>query len=364
MSRRRRAGTALLLTMVGAVAAAPASAAESVTVVADRLDNPRGIAFGPGGALWIAEAGRAGPRCMGEGQEASCVGGSSAVTRVWRGRVSRRVTGLPSFGGQDGSFTGGVTDVSVAADGRLFAIVNGIGPRLPQGMPARLRATVGRVLEVRGFQSRRVVGNVQPFEYRFNPDRTDRLSNPYAVLGFADRQIVVDAGANAVFEVRNGRTSLLAVLPMNGRAQSVPTSITLGPDGANYVGEFVGEGPGGPRVNAARVFRIAHGERPTVYATGFNAISDLAFGPDGSLYVSEWTSNPRSQNPSGDVVRVTPGGTRTRLGVGSLFFPAGVAVGADGDVYVANWSILPARTPARGPFRGARGQVVRLNVTP
>ena len=34
-----------------------------VTVVMNKLDDPRGLAFGPGGALFVAEAGYGGAPC-------------------------------------------------------------------------------------------------------------------------------------------------------------------------------------------------------------------------------------------------------------------------------------------------------------
>ena len=58
------------------------------------------------------------------------------------------------------------------------------------------------------------------------------------------------------------------------------------------------------------------------------------------------------------------GATRTALGEGSLFFPAGAAVARDGALYVSNWSVLPGRTPKNGPFKGANGQLVRIAPTP
>ena len=64
--------------------------------------------------------------------------------------------------------------------------------------------------------------------------------------------------------------------------------------------------------------------------------------------------------PDGDIVRVRPNGARTRMGVGALQFPAGLAIGPGGGVFTSNWSILPAFTSAGGPFGGAHGQVVRV----
>lgn len=41
-------------------------------------------------------------------------------------------------------------------------------------------------------------------------------------------------------------------------------------------------------VGEARIYRIEPGFAPTIFATGFTMISDLAFGADGSLYALEY----------------------------------------------------------------------------
>jgi sugar lactone lactonase YvrE len=86
----------------------------------------------------------------------------------------------------------------------------------------------------------------------------------------------------------------------------------------------------------------------------------LALGPDGSLYAAEFSRNFPKGDRHGDVVRVAPDGTRTRLGVDRLFNPGGVAVGPDGSVYVSNWSTLTGRSNRAGH----RGQVVRIGPRP
>jgi len=78
--------------------------------------------------------------------------------------------------------------------------------------------------------------------------------------------------------------------------------------------------------------------------------------------VTQFANRAGSRQASGAVIRVAPDGTRTRLGVGRLFFPSGAAVGADGSIYVSNWSVLPASTPRSSPFKGAGGQVVRITL--
>ncbi|MCM4079709.1 ScyD/ScyE family protein [Actinoplanes sp. TRM88002] len=67
------------------------------------------------------------------------------------------------------------------------------------------------------------------------------------------------------------------------RMRPVPTAVAQGPDGALYVGELTGY-PFPP--GRARVWRVVPGRPPEVYAGGFTAVTDLAWGPDG-LYVLE-----------------------------------------------------------------------------
>ena len=86
---RRRA---LLSVAVGAVLAGPGAAAavaQDVDVVAGGLANPRGIDFGPGGALYVAESGKGGTgACL-----ASPEGGQACYGRHGRHRARQRPHG-------------------------------------------------------------------------------------------------------------------------------------------------------------------------------------------------------------------------------------------------------------------------------
>jgi sugar lactone lactonase YvrE len=355
----RRALVALATVGAVLVAAASASAAPKATVFAKAIDNPRSLALGPDGTLYVASAGHAGPTCLDKKKE-NCIGFTSRVLAISPAGAKRIVAkGLLSAGGGDGTFEAGADGVSIGPDGHIYTVITSGTPKDIAGAPKKFRDAAGKLLDVTsGIPS--PLAAIDAFEWAHNSDRVkgDRNSNPYAVLALADRRIVADAGANAILSVdANNVTSLLAVIPKNGKAQAVPTSLALGPDGAVYVGELAF----GARPGKARVWRVPlDGTAPSVFATGFTAITGLAFGPDGSLYVTEWSTNPEKETAPAAIVRRKPDGTKVTLKSKSLLFPAGAAVAPDGALYVSNASVLPAATPKKSPFKGLGGHILKI----
>ena len=343
---------------VSAVAVPTASAA-TVETVASGLDNPRSVAFHDG-AVYVANAGRGGSQCRGKGEEAMCLGATGRIVRVAPdGRKTNVARGMVSVAGEGGPFATGLHGVSVAPDGSVFGVTGSGMPSDLKGMPGPVKSKVGRVFRASG-GAFSPVARVDKLEHRRNLDgvKGDRNSNPYAVLALsANHQIVVDAGANAVLEVEDGKVSLLALIPnrKNGKRQAVPSSIALGPDGAYYVGELAESSGRGK----ARVWRVpAEGGTATVYRSGFTTISGVAFDSDGNLFVTEMFVNRRF---GGRVVRVAPDGSRSVVaGVKKLTAPTGAAVDSTGAVYVSNFSVLPRKTPKNSPFRGAGGTLVKI----
>jgi len=128
--------------------------------------------------------------------------------------------------------------------------------------------------------------------------------------------------------------------------ESVPTSVTVGPDGAYYVGELTG----GPfPAGGASVYRIEPGAEPEVYATGFSTIMDLDFATDGTLYVAELVHAGLlpvfmgEAPPVGAIMAVPAGGGEPELvatGDG-LMALGGLAVADDGSLIVSTNTMTP-----------------------
>src|SRR5205814_5349913 len=88
----------------------PCAAAE-INVVMSGLDNPRGLALGPDGGIYVAEAGRGGNGTGIIGGEGVAVnfGATGAVSRYLNGTQQRVITGLPSLAPLTGATAGRAT---------------------------------------------------------------------------------------------------------------------------------------------------------------------------------------------------------------------------------------------------------------
>jgi hypothetical protein len=381
-----------------ALTAIAAQAAPQLTVLADGLNNPRGLAFAPNGRLYVAEAGLGAGD--GKGGFAVGVGFTASLTEIAgvnspRPRWRRIVRGLASVGDTENGFPEalGPSGVSIHGTGGIYVTMSesglGVSHSVP-GLPAAARAQFGRLLQVTPSGQWRVVSNVGDHDYVWTGVNRDQPwapqgqfpdANPYGLLALAGRQFVADAGANTLDEVRpNGSVRLIAFfpnpllpLPDGTRvpiSDAVPTCVALGPDGYLYVGTLAfGANFARFDTNAppnwaslppqSKVYRVNPHRAEVflteadVWASGFNPITAAAFHGQ-ALYLTEYTTQ-ESGFATGDVLRVQvnadgSAGTRTTLGAGALFQPNGLAFDANGQVYVSNYSIS-----------AGGGQVVRVN---
>jgi sugar lactone lactonase YvrE len=381
MALRLLAALSMLVSLVAFGGAQAASEKAALTPVATGLNNPRGLSFAPDGSLYVAEAGTGGTaepcRVSAEGGD-ECYGTTGAIVRVTLGITptqQRVVSGLPSLAAPSGPLAGGGAtgphDVSVLGNGDIYAVIGLGAPPISRTTDLDPVGTgFGQLLKV---PSNDAVpyndADLAAYEEDQDPDGAGADSNPYSVLALRDWRVAVDAGGNSLLAILPDDTIVtLATFPTRDvpfppglpfgpppgtpvPMQAVPTSVTIGPDGAFYVGELTGfPFP----VDGARVYRVAPGEEPTVYASGFTAIIDLAFDADGNLYVLELAEAGllQAQQPGGDftgqLLRAeppispgTPVVTATTVISTGLTAPGGVALSPEGGIYVTNLSVAP-----------------------
>ena len=334
--------------LIGAVALAVplgASAALPQPVMIG-LDNPRGLAFGPEGGLYVAEAGRGGAGvCVPqpEGQGTRCYGATGAISRLWHGRQQRVETGLPSIAAQPaGETAAGPQHVSFQGRGGLFVTI-GCGCDKSTATGATLDALgFGYLRHVSPSGNGRALADLGGYEVSANPDGAQIDSNPYGLLALPGHRMVTDAGGNSLLDVAaNGDVSTVATFARVpgpfGLRDAVPTDVVLGPDGAYYVSTLTGF----PfAAGTAIVYRVVPGQAPTAYAWNLTALTDLAFDADGSLYVLQHASGipgvPFPFAGPGSVRKVPPGGgASSTLVAGGLPRATGLIVGDGGALYVS-----------------------------
>jgi len=307
--------------------ASPLAFAVTMTPVLDGLDGPRGVTVGPAGRVLVAEAD----------------GTVSQLTT--RGRHAGHVTTLfsvpPSYIAPTVAMNGrGETFALVAGSGQLYRWTPGGG--------------LHQIADIAAYQET----DPDPYNLADPPEE----SNAFGLDSLPDGSVLVsDAAANDLLRVSPDGTIVTVArlkprvvtipdgLPGAGGtmpAEAVATSVTVGADGAYYVGELRGY-PATP--GTSEVWRIAPGSQDALcdpespdtgacqrYADGFTSIVDLAAGKDGSVYVVElakdsWLAFEGGGSTTGGLFRIPPGGgSPTELAADQLTLPGGADVGKAG----------------------------------
>ncbi|HVK25503.1 MAG TPA: ScyD/ScyE family protein [Actinokineospora sp.] len=347
--RTRSAAGAAVVTLLSlaVLSPTPASADQSVTTVASGLDNPRGLAFAPDGSLYVAESGIGGtaPCFTGETAELVCYGATGAITRITRDNQRRVVTGLPSVADPGGANAIGPSDVAFVGDTPVFTVGLAVQEALRDTFPTSGQ-NAGWLLKSAGGQAVRVA-DIAGYATQTDPD----AGNPNSVTITSAGAIIADSAGNSLVGVaRDGTASTIATFPTQlvdapsdlglppGTqipASAVPTAAVVGPDGAYYVGQLTGY----PfPVGKANVFRVVPGSAPTVVASGFTNIIDLAFDRRGSLYVLELAHNGLlSGDLTGALIKVKGDGSRETVTT-DLTGPGGLVI-KDGAAYVSDCGV-------------------------
>jgi hypothetical protein len=244
-----------------------------------------GLATAPDGSLLVADSG-------------------AGIVRLRHGK-GKLIVPLPN-----------VTDMAPIGNRSMWAVTS--GGEEPHETDGKLfRINRGKV---------RQIADLFAFEEKENPDGDTLESNPFDVAKLsASKALVADAAGNDLLIVdKHGNIDWVATLPKELvstqdikdlvgcpdpppefqeicdlppmiPADPVATSVTIGPDGAYYVGEL--KGFPAPR-HESRVWRIERGSRHVkcgtatggacrVVADGFTSIIDLNVDRRGTIYVTE-----------------------------------------------------------------------------
>jgi hypothetical protein len=366
----KRLSAAVLAGAVLAGAAIPAAAAEAapsgvkVSVVRSGLNNPRHLTLTRDG-LWVAQAGAGGPaghsNCVtgpsigGPGNTKFCVGQTGAVSLISHGRIVTS-TRLPSVIEADNSEVAGPAAIAFS-HGKAAIVMQDVlvNSRGGNALPKPAGKLFGKL--IRGSMTVNLAAyaaaHPQPaWSLGTVPGEKAYDSDPYDVVAYHGGWVVADAAANSLLQISpSGHISMLARFPavtetapagvfgpnpVTVKAQAVPTSIAVGPDGALYVGLLRGV-PSVP--GTAYIYRVVPGHGAKVWARGLTAVTAIAFDHRGRLLATEYSTGGLLSPPTtpGALVRISNHGhTVTTLPVSGLFQPTGVAVGSRGVVYVSN----------------------------
>lgn len=343
--------------------------------------NPRYVAAGDDGTVYISEAGVGGDEVVtpptapgatpvagpGGSPLAIGIGATGQVTMVAPdGTQSVLADGLPSFS-LNPVETIGPAGIDVV-NGQVLLAIGGPAAGAAFTEPVPNEASVVSIDPATGEVT--LVADVGAYERTNNPDGFAIDSNLYGIGVADDGTIYVnDAGANATYRIPpGGEPELLVVhagLPMpegmeappggnpsRGGANEldpVPTDIEFGADGTVLVGNLSG-GPFPP--GAAKVVSVAQDGSVSDIATGLTMVVGLSAGPDGQLYATQISTDFLGEMPApGNVVRLLADGTQEVV-VDGLILPNGIAFDSDGNLLVVVNSVS---------IGGPTGQVLRCD---
>jgi hypothetical protein len=384
-----------------------AAQAATFSVVANGLNNPRGIGFDSTGNLYVTESGFGG-----DGKDGRSIPSPSAQYIPLSAAENGTILKITPDGNKQtilsnltslaltpsGEQAAGPADIKFDSNNNAYFLTGYAGD--PSKRDSVLKApSLGRLYKL-DLNTKAVtsLADFAQYELDNNPDGSDIITNPYALAIKGNTGYVVDGGGNTVYSVgldgsgiKNvakipeklispdklefpelpegtvdptegaplppGYTSGANGLPVSN--QSVPTGIAIAPDGSLTISEYTYFPY--PE-NEARILSLdPETLEAKVLADGFTQLTGVTYDPEGNLYAlqhinsAEWKEIQQGGIITGDIsgslIKIAKDGSRTTIWDGDgLEAASGITYGPDGYLYIANRARL-----------AGTGQIIKIN---
>jgi hypothetical protein len=313
-----------------------------VSVYARGLNNPRGLAFGPDGDLYVAEGGRGGTITT-TPMDCKQVPGVGPYSGSYTGgRISRidhhghRFTVTNKFpssqtNAMTGSLVSGVADVAFIGDD-LYALTAGSG--CSHGLKGTYNGVarvdmdgkIHWIANLSAYQKHHPVQNPEPDD--FEPDGTW-----YSMVALRGALYALEPNHGELVKVRLDGDVRRVVDVSASQGHIVPTAL------AHHGHFFIGNLNTFPIVaGSSKVLMLTrHGQLWPV-ADRLTTVLGIAFDRSGCMFVLENTTGKGNLAPTpgtGKVVRIEPSGAR-HVVISGLVLPSAMTFGPDGALYVSN----------------------------
>lgn len=322
------------------------SSGTTVTQFAGGMSFPRGLKFGPGRNLYVAESGLGGDMStVGLCEQVPFPvgpthgGNNGRVSRVDRsGNRTTVADGFPSESSGVGDEMG-VADIAFL-DGQLYALVAGGGCSHGHADPSE----VNGVYRINNNGTRSLVANISQFVHDHEtanpePDDFEPDGSPYSMIAMDGSLFVVEPNHGQIIKIEtDGRMRrLIDTSAVYGHI--VPTAMVQDDDRL-LIGNL---GLFPVTVGSSQIFSVSSRGRARTLYTGLTTVLGLAFDADDNLYALEMTTVDQNfpVPGSGRVVRINRRtGALTEV-VSGLNLPTAMTFGPDGKLYISNWGFGP-----------------------